>query len=254
MPSSRRDFLKHAALAGAAAITLPAALNATSLPGTNEDGEGYTFLFQGDSITDGNRTRDNDWNHILGHGYAYLIAARLWYNFPQKGFHFINRGISGNTVPDLTARWDIDTLALKPNLLSILIGVNDTMHAVWGDKSFTAESYETGFRVLLTHTMQKMPDVQLVICEPFILPVGKVKEQWDKYLSEVTPRQAAAKKLAGEFNAIYVPLQEHFTKVAVQHGPPEYWMWDGIHPMPNGHELFARQWIKQVGKKLKFIG
>nr|WP_204985896.1 GDSL-type esterase/lipase family protein [Mucilaginibacter psychrotolerans] len=163
MPSSRRDFIKNAALAGAAAITLPSALNATALPDTNKDGEGYTFLFQGDSITDGNRTRDNDWNHILGHGYAYLIAARLWYNFPQKGFHFINRGISGNTVPDLTARWDIDTLALKPNLLSILIGVNDTMHAVWGDKGYTAESYETNFRALLTQTMQKMPDVQLVI-------------------------------------------------------------------------------------------
>jgi lysophospholipase L1-like esterase len=251
--TSRRDFIKQASVIGAAALTLPVATNAAALTGSEKDGDGYTFLFQGDSITDGNRTRNTDWNHVLGHGYAYLIAARLWYNLPEKHFHFFNRGISGNTVPDLAARWDTDTIAIKPNLLSILVGINDTNRAVNGDKNFTVAGYEEGMRALLKQTIQQLPGVQLVICEPFMLPVGNVKAKWDDYLREVTPRQQIAKAMAAEFDAVYVPLQDAFTKAAEQHGPADYWMWDGIHPMPNGHELMAREWIKQVSKKLKFI-
>jgi len=251
---SRRNFIKQASFLGTAALTLPTALNGFSAALDTKAGDNCTFLFQGDSITDGNRSRNMDWNHVLGHGYAYLIAARLWFEFPRKGFHFFNRGISGNTVTDLALRWDSDTIAIKPDVLSILVGVNDTTHAVYGDKNFTPETYETDYRALLTKTKQQLPDVQLVICEPFILPVGKVKERWDDYQREITPRQATAKKLAAEFDAIYLPLQESFNKASQKYGPAEYWLWDGVHPMPNGHELFAREWIKQVSKKLRFIG
>lgn len=250
--SSRRNFIKQATVAGAAAITIPAALNGFPLPG-NDEGNGFTFLFQGDSITDGNRSRNSDWNHVLGHGYAYLIAARLWFDLPGKGFHFFNRGISGNTVPDLAARWGDDTIAIKPDVLSILIGVNDTMHAVGGDKNFTVESYESDFRDLLTQTKQQLPQIELVICEPFILPVGQVKDKWVDYEREVKGRQQIAKKLAAEFNAIFVPLQDSFNRAAAKYPTAEYWMWDGIHPMPNGHELFAREWIRLVGKKMRFV-
>lgn len=250
--SSRRDFIKQASVIGAAvAVANPTALNAFALP--SEAGDNYTFLFQGDSITDGNRSRNMDWNHVLGHGYAYLIAARLWYEFPEKGFHFFNRGISGNNITDLTARWDTDTIALKPNLLTILIGVNDTTNAVYGNKDFTIAAYENGYRALLTKTKQQLPDIELVICEPFILPVGKVKDRWDDYQREIIGRQEAARRLADEFNAIYVPLQDSFNKAAEKHPPAEYWVWDGVHPMPNGHELLAREWIKHVSKRLKFI-
>lgn len=223
------------------------------MPLDDKAGDGFTFLFQGDSITDGNRSHNMDWNHVLGHGYAYLIAARLWFEFPRKGFHFFNRGISGNTIPDLATRWDTDTIAIKPDVLSILVGVNDTMHAVNGDQNFTAASYEADYRALLTKTKQQLPQVELVICEPFILSVGRVKDKWDDYQREITPRQAIAKKLAGEFNAIFIPLQDSFNKAAAEYPTAEYWLWDGVHPMPNGHELFAREWIKLVGKKLKFI-
>jgi lysophospholipase L1-like esterase len=251
--STRRDFIKKASLLGTGALTLPAMLCAFPDSQEGKAGDNHTFLFQGDSITDGNRSRNEDWNHVLGHGYAYLIAARLWYELPDKGFHFFNRGISGNTVNDLTARWDTDTIALKPNLVSILVGVNDTTHAVYGDKHFTAASYEDDYRALLTRTKQQLPGVELVVCEPFILPVGKVKDRWDDYQREITPRQEIAKKLAAEFNAIFVPLQDSFSKAAEKHPPAEYWLWDGVHPMPNGHELFAREWIRHVSKKLRFI-
>ena len=170
----RREFIKQASVL-TAAIALPTALSGFPVQMGNGDGKGYTILFQGDSITDGNRSRNMDWNHVLGHGYAYLIAARLWYNFPEKGFHFFNRGVSGDTITDLATRWDLDTIALQPNLLSILVGVNDTLHAVNGDKNYTVASYEDDYRALLTKTRLLLPTIQLVLSEPFILPVGKGK-------------------------------------------------------------------------------
>jgi hypothetical protein len=92
--SSRRIFLRQASAIGAVAVAAPLALSGFPVMLTEKGGDGYTFLFQGDSITDGNRSRNLDWNHVLGHGYAYLIAARLWFNFPKKGFHFFNRGLA----------------------------------------------------------------------------------------------------------------------------------------------------------------
>src|SRR4051794_31282305 len=243
--NKRRDFIKQTTVLGAAAAIAPQLLNAKALDINTADknGDHFTFLFQGDSITDGNRTCDNDWNHVMGHGYQYIIASKLWYDFPKKDFHFFNRGISGNKVPDLAARWQQDTLDLKPDLLSILIGINDTSASINGDKNFTPEQYETEYRALLQQTKQQLPDVQFVLCEPFILPVGKVKEKWDEYLNGVQKRQQVVKKLADEYNTIYVPFQDAFNE-ALAKAPAEYWIWDGIHPMPAGHELMAREWIK----------
>ncbi|MES2279014.1 MAG: SGNH/GDSL hydrolase family protein [Bacteroidota bacterium] len=250
--SARRNFLKQASVLGAATVAAPAALSAYPISITEKGGDNTTFLFQGDSITDGNRTRNLDWNHVLGHGYAYLIAARLWYNLPKKGFHFFNRGVSGNTVPALAKRWQEDTIAIKPDILSILIGVNDTTSAVNGNQAFTIKSFEDDYRALLKQTKEALPNVEFVIIEPFILPVGKVKDKWDDYQREISGRQAVAKRIAEEFDAVFVPLQDAFNKVA-EEPSAIYWIWDGIHPMPNGHELFAREWLKQVGKKYRYI-
>jgi lysophospholipase L1-like esterase len=251
--TSRRSFLKQASILSAAAVAAPSVLKASDIsPQDGNDGNNFTFLFQGDSITDGNRGRSLDWNHVLGHGYAYLIAARLWYDHTDKGFHFFNRGISGNKVTDLAARWQDDAIAIKPDLLSILVGANETLAAVQGSKDFTALSYETDYRALLTQTKQQLPETILVVMEPFILPVGRVKDNLDNFQREITSRQLVAKKLADEFDAIYVPLQDTFNN-ALKKAPADYWIWDGIHPMPGGHELIAREWLKQVGKRLRFI-
>jgi lysophospholipase L1-like esterase len=252
MKGKRRTFLKTIAALGTFAAILPDAV--ANLP-TNynaEDRDGFTFLFQGDSITDGNRTRDSDWNHVMGHGYQYLIASKWWYDFPQKHFHFFNRGISGNKVTDLAARWQQDTLDLMPNLLSVLIGINDVSAFINGDNNFSAEQYESGYRALLNETKQTLPNIRFVLCEPFVLPVGRVKEKWNDYFSEVKKRQTAVKKMAAEYNAIHVPFQQAFNN-ALANAPAEYWIWDGIHPMPAGHELMAIEWMQQVTKELKFI-
>jgi lysophospholipase L1-like esterase len=247
---NRQHFIKSMTALGALAST-PQLLPAQSET-TTKEGDGYTFLFQGDSITDGNRSRNTDWNHVMGHGYAYLIACRLGYEHPQKDFHFFNRGISGNKIPDLAARWQNDTLDIKPNLLSIMIGINDVAAAIGGNTAFTATAFEEGYRALLQQTMAALPGVQLVLCTPFILPVGKVKDNRDRFLAETTARQQAVATLSKEFNAIYVNLQPVFDK-AVSKAPASYWIWDGIHPMPAGHELIAREWIRQVGKRLAFV-
>ena len=249
----RRYFLHQIASLGTIASLAPDQLSAITLDDyNNTEANGFTFLFQGDSITDGNRTRNKDWNHVMGHGYQFIVASKLWYDFPKKDFHFFNRGISGNKVPDLAARWKTDAIELKPDLLSILIGVNDLSAFLDGNAHFTAAQYELDYRKLLQQTILQLPNVQLVIGEPFILPVGKIKDRWDEFSAEITKRQVIAKQLSVEFNAIFIPYQKAFDK-AVTNAPAAYWIWDGIHPMPAGHELMAREWMKQVSKKIRLI-
>ncbi len=249
---SRRSFVKSITALSAFTLAAPELLQSMPCNTNNKEGDGFTFLFQGDSITDGNRSRNNDWNHVMGHGYQYIIASKLWYDLPQKGFHFFNRGISGNKVTDLAARWQTDTLDIKPDVLSILIGINDTSVFIDGNKDFTVDAYESGYRQLLQQTKEQLPNVQFVLCEPFVLPVGKVKDNWQQYADEVAKRATSVKKLSAEFNTVFVPLQDAFNKV-LSKASADYWIWDGVHPMPAGHELMAIEWTKEVGKKLKFI-
>ncbi len=249
---SRRSFVRSITALSAFKLAAPELLQAMPRNTNNKEGDGFTFLFQGDSITDGNRSRNNDWNHVMGHGYQYIIASRLWYDLPQKGFHFFNRGVSGNKVTDLAARWQTDTLDIKPDVLSILIGINDTSAFIDGNKDFTAGAYESGYRQLLQQTKRQLPNVEFVLCEPFVLPVGKVKDNWQQYADEIAKRAASVKKLSVEFNTVFVPFRGAFNKV-LSKAPADYWIWDGIHPMPAGHELMAIEWMKEVGKKIKFI-
>jgi lysophospholipase L1-like esterase len=188
----------------------------------------------------------------MGHGYQFIIASRLWYNSPAKKFKMFNRGISGNKVTDLTARWQQDTLELTPDVLSILIGINDVAAFIGGNNNFSAAAYENDYRLLLQQTKQQLPNTQLVLCQPFILPVGKVADKWEVYSTEVKKRQEVVQRLSEEYNAVFVPFQSAFNK-ALAKAPAAYWIWDGIHPMPAGHELMAREWISRISKKLKFV-
>jgi lysophospholipase L1-like esterase len=255
MKTSRRNFIGKLGITGLAAMSLKDAFSATNPDEQSKDlkkNKGLTFLFQGDSITDGNRTRDNDWNHIMGHGYAYLIACRLWYDYIDQDLMFINRGISGNRVRDLDTRWQQDTLDLKPDVLSILIGVNDVMAVVRDWEPDPVEKFEELYSNMLVKTISSLPDIQILLCEPFILPLGWVNEKTEIWQSEVLKRQQIVRKLAEKYNTIFVELQEPFIK-ACEKAPASYWIWDGVHPMPAGHELIARLWIKEVSKKLDFI-
>lgn len=253
--SLRREFLRTAFLGSAAAIVSPTISSAEfsqrqKFPEKEETG--YTILFQGDSITDGNRTRNTDWNHVMGHGFAYLIASRLWFDNPERKFQFFNRGVSGNKITDLAARWQADTIDLKPDLINILAGINDTEAAVKGNKEQTLKQFESDYRTLLERTKKELPEIQIVLGIPFILPVGRVKDKLEIYQNELKPRQEIVRKLAKEFSAIEIDFQAEFDH-ALTKAPADYWIWDGIHPMPAGHELMARFWIKEVHRNIKFI-
>lgn len=205
------------------------------------------IVFQGDSITDGGRSRNDDLNHVMGHGYAYLIACRLGFDEAHQNYQFFNRGISGNRIVDLYARWQEDTLNLKPDVISILAGVND-IGLEFSTKAGTSnEKYEKVYRLLLEETREAIPEVKFVLCEPFILPVNYVKENWEQWSAAMIYRRRIVRALAVEYHCVFVSLQDEFTSVS-QNLSPEYWIWDGVHPTPAGHELIARQWLKAVGE------
>lgn len=200
---------------------------------------GNRILFQGDSITDGNRGRSEDPNHILGHGYAFIIAAKYGDTLADRNLTFINRGVSGNKVSDLAARWQNDTLNLKPDILSILIGVNDTSANV------SPEQYESSYDKLLLDTITALPDVRLVLCQPFTLPGAKHAGDWDTWRANIQAKQDAVARLATKYGAALVSPQKGFDE-AVKRAPAEHWIWDTIHPTYSGHQVLADEWVKTV--------
>jgi lysophospholipase L1-like esterase len=200
---------------------------------------GTRILFQGDSITDMNRGRTTDPNHILGHSYAFLIAAKYGALLPERNLVFLNRGVSGNKVSGLALRWQKDTLDLKPDILSILVGINDAGQQV------PVEDFEKQYDQLLAGTAAAIPNLRLVLGEPFTLPVGKRKEGWEAWRADVQQRQDIVAKLAARYHAALVRYQKVFDE-ACGRAPAEYWIWDGVHPTYSGHQLMADEWIRTV--------
>lgn len=200
------------------------------------------ILFQGDSITDGNRGRNTDPNHFLGHSYVFIIAAKYGAAYAQKNLQFLNRGISGNTVSDLEKRWQADTLDLKPDILSVLIGVNDN------SKNLPLEEFEQKYDQLLTDAETANPKIRFVLCEPFTLPVGAKKKNWDNWFAGIKQRQQIVARLAEKHHAALAHFQTVFDE-ASQTSAPEYWIWDGVHPTYSGHQLMADEWVRAVREK-----
>lgn len=251
----RRSFIRGLALTGAAAFCMSPAesMALVARPGRRLKAQpAMTFLFQGDSITDGNRGRNNDKNHIMGHGYAFSIASRISADYPEKRFEFFNRGISGNKINDLASRWQRDTLELKPDVLSILVGINDASSVVFQRQPvISVEKYAEIYENLLQQARSQNPNITFVLCEPFMLPVGKVKENWDAYHADLSQRQPVVKELSQKFDAVFVGFQQVFDE-ACKKAPADYWIWDGVHPTIAGHELMAREWLKKTEQRLKF--
>lgn len=204
-----------------------------------------TILFQGDSITDAGRHRDVTEPNLpagLGFGYAARIAERLLAERPADNLKFLNRGISGHRVVDLYARWKVDAVNLKPDILSILIGVNDTWHEMMSGNGVELDRYETVYRLMLAYTRQKLPDVQLVLCEPFVLLHGVVTEAW---VEEIAARQEIVRRMAREFNTLHIPFQTSLNH-ALLRAPAAHWTNDGVHLTAEGHALLAQCWLDAV--------
>ncbi len=247
--TSRRRFLGDAVAVLAGTSLLSAAgcsVASKRAVGGGMIEAGNVVLFQGDSITDAGRNKGQEDKpneaRTMGTGYVLLTAAQILARRRDPSLKIYNRGISGNKVYQLAARWDKDCLALKPNLLSILIGVNDLWHKLNGQYAGTVEVYEKDYRALLERTRKELPQVKLVICEPFVLRCGAVTDKW---FPEFDSYRAAAQRVATSFNATFVPFQSMFDE-ATKDAPPAYWAADGVHPTMAGAALMAKTWLDAV--------
>lgn len=246
--SDRRSFIKKAALGSLAALSIPEiAMSAIASESSQKLSikTGDIILMQGDSITDAGRNRkseDPNNQSGLGGGYAFLATAEMLLKYPEKNLQFYNRGISGNKVYQLAETWDADTISLKPDVLSILVGINDYWHTLSHGYKGTVETYRKDYRALLQRTKDKLPDVKLVIGEPFAIIGTAVNQSWFPVLSEY---QIVARELANEFGAAFVPYQKVYNK-ALKHAPGAYWSGDGVHPSIAGANLMAHAWLQAV--------
>ena len=208
------------------------------------------ILFQGDSITDCSRDREND--SYYGQGYPLLVAAHLGCNEPGK-YICLNRGISGNRVVDLYSRIKMDMINLKPDYMSILIGINDVWHEYTRQNGVDADKFEMVYGLMIEELLKALPDLKIMIMEPFVLPGSATitdeehPGRWEHFSSECLLRREAAKRIAEKYDLVFVPLQELLDQVN-ENMPMGYWLFDGVHPTHAGHELIKNQWLKAFEK------
>ena len=205
-----------------------------------------TILFQGDSITDCSRDRNNNGH---GAGYPQRAAGIVKANYPYE-YTTYNRGIGGNRIVDLYARIKVSMINLKPDYMSILIGVNDVWHEYTQSNGVSAKKFEMVYGLMIEELLEALPNLKIMIMEPFVLPGSATENteehpnRWEYFRSEVALRAEAAKRIAEKYNLTFIPLQEMFTKVNADAPVSGYWLSDGVHPTAAGHELITREWIK----------
>ena len=199
------------------------------------------ILFQGDSITDAGRSRDNDLN--IGVGYPLLVKSSLGFELPGK-YEFVNRGLGGNKIVDIYARLKYDIINLKPDVMSILVGVNDVWHEFRESPSgVDADKYFKIYDMLIEEVKSALPDIKIIIMEPFVLKASATEEKWDDFNAEVKKRAEMAKKISIKYNLPYIALQDGFDKLA-KSIEASYCLADGVHPTAMGHEYIKNEWIK----------
>lgn len=210
------------------------------------------IVFIGDSITDGkwgqecDGTRNtDDMNHIFGHGYMFLCASEYMAIYPDMDLSFYNRGISGNTINDLEARWKTDVLDLNPDVLSVLIGINDILNA---QGLVDTIAFEKTYRSLLERSRKQNPNLTILLGEPFCEQGFRIdSEGKSRKMCEALSR--CVQRIATDYNAVFIPYQNMFDVLCAQPQGTNYWIWDGVHPTPAGHFKMAELWKKAFEKQ-----
>ena len=204
------------------------------------------ILFQGDSITDCGRSRDDFYG--MGNGYANLVKATLGMENPEV-YEFVNRGISGNRIVDLYARIKSDFINLKPDYASIYIGVNDTWHEICWQNGVDTEKFEKIYTMLIDEIKAACPDIKLIIVAPFVLEgkstcnTEEIPDRLEQFKKDVAEKAMVSKKIAQKYNLPLVELQPAFDE-ACKKASPDYWTGDGVHPTACGHEIIKKLWLK----------
>ena len=248
---TRRSFLKEISLTALGATIIPQLVHAHNPSSTPPqpliDKDSPIVLFQGDSITDAGRRKEQYYANQsggMGTGYVLQAAGMLLKSHPGKNYRCYNRGISGHKVFQLANRWDDDCLNLKPDILSILIGVNDYWHMLNGRYDGTVEVYENDYRKLLDRTKKALPNVRLIIGEPFAVAGGRaINEKWKAF----DAYRAVAKQIASDYDAVFLPYHSVFEE-ALKLAPVDYWCPDGVHPSIAGANLMGATWMEGFGK------
>lgn len=228
-------------------------------------------LFSGDSITDGNRGRKMDCNHIMGHGYQFIVSAKLAYENSERRPRFVNKGYSGATMGKLLETWQEDVIDNAPTVLSILAGTNDGLFGFLNGLTVSqvGESYEKNLLEAIKQTRKALPQTKIIVLEPFYFPISKddlsyrytphiecepdtgrpdrdeTQEAMDYKSAAIQLTRVAARRVAEVEADIFVPLYDLFAE-KISKSKTEYFMWDGTHPSVAGHMLIAEQWLKTV--------
>lgn len=208
-----------------------------------------TILFQGDSITDMAHIESNtDLNHIYGHSFVFLLAAHLGAEHPEAEVKIINKGVSGSGLSDMIARWESDTALYRPDIISILIGINDIINQADTNGNDSSTEYKNKLQKLIDKIRLDLPETKIVICEPFGFPEAANKRYRNVFKAEIPLYASAAQQISYDNDLIFVPLRDEFENAYKAHPELGYkhWIWDGIHPTAAGHMLIARQWLKYV--------
>lgn len=209
--------------------------------------EAKKVLMTGDSITDCERNRDNP--QELGKGYPALVGAYFGHEQPCE-YKFYNTGISGNRVTDLLARWREDCLNLKPDYLSILIGVNDVWHEISSQNGVETKLFEKIYDILLEETIKALPNIKIILMTPYILKGSATSEKYDEFIKGLSEKTAAIRALAEKYQLPTIDLQAEFDK-ALCKASEDAWSYDGVHPTIGGHQVIAGALIKHLDKCFK---
>ncbi len=205
------------------------------------------ILFVGDSITDTGRIYSVAYN--LGGGYPAMVAGSLGLDKPNC-YSFKNVGINGNRIVDLLARIKKDMINLSPDYMSVLVGVNDIGHEFCeSPNGVDAELFEVYYDIFISQLLKALPNLKIMILEPFLLKGSSTQSIWDRYRSEVEKRADVARRIAEKYNIPFVPLMDKFDN-ALKQAPAEYWSFDGIHPTYAGHEIIKRAWLEAFNNQL----
>ena len=202
-----------------------------------------TFLFQGDSITDAGRDDENQENFGLGCGYALLLASDIEKNNKGK-IKFINRGKSGDRITDVYARIKEDIINLKPDYMSLLIGVNDVSHELTMNCGVAPKKFRMIYELLIEEIKESLPEIDIIILEPFVLKGTATEKLWNEFNCEVRKLADISRQVAQKYSLKFVSLQDKFDKLSSD-GDVGYWSVDGIHPTSAGHQVIKEELQKE---------